>query len=667
MAPPPAPTVDDWDSDESAVVPGTQRRAGKSAPPTKHLMHMHNSGRADAASDSGYSSHASNTVASSTGSHPGANLQHARGNSQPVVPLPNQATIGRRDSQRGSQRPSRSSSVSVCTNPNCGDPKCASKKDLDLRYTLPHRPPPQRVQTTQFPVQDLALPIPPTQAPGYQYPQHPAGQPTSQYYNPSTDPRPRAPSTSRARPTSWAPGAYPYGTNYQQGVPIPQGNYNPQAHGPPPSPSAYNRNSYIAHHPTMNAEWQGMPPPMISGSPRDSFGTYLPGHGLPMPSSGQAYPPALTYSARQPATPGREIATPATANRSSNQPTISARRGSIMPGSFPGEGIAFGSSSGSGSESASSGSESEDDTQQRHHEQLRRRELERARAQRKLENKKLEDRMAMPPPPREREHERERPRRPTLTHTRTTPVESRHRSREAPRRALYSEPDMSSSEYVDSDRTPRPSASKRLTYSNSREMRKPSISHHEPSGRDRSSSHSYSPAPAPQYVVEDANGHKQYYNTREEAMYKASRLNQQQRLDDAEAYQATKRGASHSSSVTMDDVKRATKHQPERKPPSSHVSGSSKKSTSSSRMSMSESTIQIRRGDAVYTIPADRTVEITTKEGETMLIGPGSPPREKSYYGSSASTRTGRSRNGSDFGGRRRDTITEEDGYERAL
>lgn len=167
--------------------------------------------------------------------------------------------------------------------------------------------------------------------------------------------------------------------------------------------------------------------------------------------------------------------------------------------------------------------------------------------------------------------------------------------------------------------------------------------------------------------MEDAKGRKLYYDTREEAESKAARLNYQQREDTAEAYQAKQRGKAQPATLTAENVKRAQTHQQEKRP-SSHVSGSSKKSTASSRLSASESTIQIKRGDAVYNIPADRTVEIITKDGDTMTIGPGSPPREKSYHGGSSASRMGRSRNGSEYGGRRRDTITEEgDGYESAL
>jgi hypothetical protein len=692
---PPAPHVDDYDSDESAVIPNTRREAGNHGPPSKPLMqHMRKQGR-DAASDSGYSSHASGTVASSNYSQPTSGTQHLRQSSQPV----NQNPISRRESQRGQPRPSRpSSSVSKCTIPNCGDPDCASSQNNERAYTLPHRPQTQRSQTTQYPVQNPASSVPHTQAPNKQHSQHPAGQPAHNNYNPQVESRPRGPSASQSRPTSWAPGAYNYANYYQQGNPVPQAGYGTPTHGMPPSPSTYTRMPHLPQHLPTSADWQGMPPPpMISSSPRDPYGAYMPGQPMSIPSNGQNYL-AAQYSARQvnPVISGQEMS-PATGHQVPALPTISARRASIMPGSFPGETAAFGSASESGSDY----SDSEDDYERqrrepsrrreqsrhrersrprehsrhrehsrprehsRHREQSRRRrEHERERARRALEASK-----AMPPPPRERE------RRPTLTHARTTPVEdSRHRSRELPRRAPHSDPDMSSSDYVDSDRTTRPVVGKRLTYSNSRELRRPAITHHESSGRERSSSLLHSSQVTSQYVVEDANGRKLYYDTREEAESKALRLNHEQRVDAAEAYMATKRGNPQPATLTTDNIKRSQTHHQAKKP-SSHASGSSKKSTVSSRTSatrtsMTDSTIQIKRGDAVYTIPADRVVEIITKEGETMTIGPGSgsPPRDKTYHGGSSSSRTGRSRNGSEFGGRRRDTITEEhDGYESAL
>jgi hypothetical protein len=340
-----------------------------------------------------------------------------------------------------------------------------------------------------------------------------------------------------------------------------------------------------------------------------------------------------------------------------------------MPGSFPKEDMAFGPPSESES---SESSESEDDRNQRvRHEQPRRRESSRRREQRShrreqefertrraLEDKKADDRRLMPPPP---QRERERASRPVLKHTQTTPADSRHRSRESAQRASYSDPHL----YSDTDRSTRPSR----RYSTKGETRRPIITH-EKHGRSRGPSRPYEEEVVQrQYVVEDNQGRKFYYNTQDEAIAKADRLDYQQRESAVEAYQASKRGNVQPVTLTAENVKRAgSAQQQQTKRAASHVSGSSKKSTTSTRLSTSESTIRIERGEDVFNIPGDRTVEIITKDGDTMIIGPGSPTREKSYHGSSAGSRAGgRSHHGSERGGRRRDTITEEDGYESAL
>jgi hypothetical protein len=424
----------------------------------------------------------------------------------------------------------------------------------------------------------------------------------------------------------------------------------------------------MAQYPMAGGEWPGgMPPQITSGSPHDPFGGYMPGQALPVPLHGP-------YSARagNPAALSQEIAIPPASSRPSTQPTISARRGSMMPGSFPKEDMAFGPPSESES---SESSESEDDRDHRiRHEQPRRREHSRRRersrrreqeyerTRRALENKKADDRRLMPPPPqRERERERERERRPVLKHTQTTPADPRRRSREAAQRASYSDPHL----YSDSDRSTRPSR----TYSTKGDTRRPIITHEKP-GRSRAPTRPYEEEVVQrQFVVEDNQGRKFYYNTQDEAIAKADRLDYQQRENAVEAYQASQRGNVHPVTLTAENVKRAgSTQQQQPKRAASHVSGSSKKSTTSTRLSTSESTIRIERGDDVFNIPGDRTVEIITKDGDTMIIGPGSPTREKSYHGSSAGSRAGgRSHHGSERGGRRRDTITEEDGYESAL
>jgi hypothetical protein len=139
-----------------------------------------------------------------------------------------------------------------------------------------------------------------------------------------------------------------------------------------------------------------------------------------------------------------------------------------------------------------------------------------------------------------------------------------------------------------------------------------------------------------EYVVQDSQGYESYYNTKEEAIAEADRLDCQQREHAVEAYQASQRG--QPATLMTEDSKRPAplqQEQPERAV--GHVSGSSKESTVSTRLFTSESTIRIDRGDDVFNIPGDRTVEIITKDGDTMIIGPGSPTREKSDHDSQES------------------------------
>lgn len=222
-----------------------------------------------------------------------------------------------------------------------------------------------------------------------------------------------------------------------------------------------------------------------------------------------------------------------------------------------------------------------------------------------------------------------------------------------------------SNEYDEPARSSRPTIDKRLTYDSSREPRRPAITHHSSSGRSSSRSFSHAPRETQQYVVEDANGQKRYYNSLELAQAKAHRLKEQQHIDDAEAYQSDRRGNAHVPTLTAESIKRTQTQQQQERRPASHVSGSSRKSATSSRHSISESTIQIKRGDTTFTIPANATLEVRkTEGGETFFFGSSSPPRETSYHGGSSKSsgsRHGRSKHGSDIGSRR-DTIT--DGYE---
>jgi hypothetical protein len=654
------PTVEDYISDENGE---TRRDAGKQPSSTKPMMpHLFHRNHRDAASDSGYSSHTSNTMSSTSHSQPASNFrpppppttQHA----PPNHPKP---VIGRSESQRHQSRPSRSDSMSKppppCTDRHCDDPDCASKRGGGRGYALPLRPQsqqaPQHPQTTQYPVQDTA---PYSHPPSHPYAQLPHGQPVPNYSQPP-QPRQHASSTSRSRPTSWiqAPGI-PI-PPYQHGMPPPV-NYNAQYHGLQASPSAYGR-SYLAHHQSASGDWSGMAAHMASGSPRDPSGLYMPVHGMPIPPNGQAYRPGMThtYSARQaiPTISSHEPLTPSTERPQPSQPVPSARYRSDMPGSFPGEPSNFGRDSDTSSSSESSDSEEEERHRRTRHQ--RRRDEKIVQTQRALEAKEL---MPPPMPPR-----KPGGRRPTLTHTHTAPAESkRTQSRGPSRHSRHSEPPFPPSEYVDLDRT-RPASGKRHTPSYEHIDRHPSLSNHPSSGRHRSGSVLQESNVAQQYVVEDVNGRKTYYDTREEAEAKARRLKQQQHMDAAEAYQAT------TPALTAETVKRAQQtQQREHRRPASHVSASSRKSTTSSARTGTES-IQITRDGTTFSIPTNTTLQIRqTEEGETWVIGSGSPPREHSYYGGSSKSsgsRVGGRRNGSEYGGRRRDTKTEDDGYEPGL
>jgi len=216
---------------------------------------------------------------------------------------------------------------------------------------------------------------------------------------------------------------------------------------------------------------------------------------------------------------------------------------------------------------------------------------------------------------------------------------------------------------VDSDRQARPAAEKRHTPSYERVDRQASVS----SGRRKSGSVSQESRIGKQYVVEDANGRKQVYNTREEAEAKARRLKEQQHIEEAEAYQATNRGNPHPATPTVESVKRAQTHR--ERGPASHVSGGSRKSTTSSARTTSDS-IQITRNCTTFSIPTNTHLEVRqTEEGETWFIGSSSPPREHSYHGGSSKSSGSRvsRRHGSEYSGRRRDTKTEGDGYEPGL
>lgn len=342
-----------------------------------------------------------------------------------------------------------------------------------------------------------------------------------------------------------------------------------------------------------------------------------------------------------------------------------------MPGTFPSAAVDDESGSESGSSSCSSYSDESDYERRRrpkererrpshgqhhyrvHHGREKSKEIEYARDRDR-------DRVLMPPPLR----------RPSLKSAKTTPAVSHHSSREPLRRAPRSDTGLEyiSSDNMDSDRTARPVIGRRTTPSESsrQSSRDPSIFTSSSSGRTPATDFSNEPRSA-RYIVEDPDGNRRAYHTREEAESNARRLQQkQQKLEDKVLeYQRNMSGAM-SSDLTLDNIKRS--QQKQSRPSSSRVSGSSKKS-GSSKLSRTDTSFQIKTGDTVFQLNGDAKIEVRQNEegGQTLIIG-SSSGRESSYYASSSrssGSRMGRSRHGSDLGGRRRkDTIHEEDGYE---
>lgn len=664
-SPPQSAYYEDYDSDQSEVKPGTRVQARNDANSVRPSRPPHRP--RDAASDSGYSSHVSATAVKGMSTSSQQTVKAV----QPVAhaPLPstrNKPIIHRSESQRAPQRTvSRSASVSKpkttqCTDPKCNDPNCSSRRNTERRYTLTREQQQQQQQAPrqqQHPVQDQPDSYYYQQAAAYEYAQPtPAQQvPTP---NARTDHRPRTASTSRARPVSWAGANYALAPGQVYGSTPPQGGYG-GAYGMPPSPSAHQQGfaTYGYAYPSTSTA-----PHLGSTPPTNTYGAYLP------PSPAAALPPQgdltaqrlatmTNYSTRQSSGTFPTYGTshvPVTQPPTTGTQMVSARRTSqLMPGSFPETAAISDSASSTGSSSEYSSESGESDYERRER-AYKRYEKERRTCDR--ERRHREDKRLMPPP-----------RRPSLRSAHTTPNVSGRPSREPLRRNPRSDTDLdypSSSDYVDSDRTTRPVVDRRLTHTSvhsSQGSRRPSVSTASSSDRTKATTVS-SGSVSGRYIVEDAHGRRRVYPSFEEAELMARRLSLQQRTDDAEAYQTHMRGGKQPE-LTAENIKRSQQS----KPSSSRVSGSSKKSGTSSRITKSDSGFQIKSGDTVLHVMGDATVEMRqTEDGEQRLIIGAGSGRESRYYGGSSKSsgsRIGRSRNGSVLG-RRRDTIHEEDGYE---
>jgi hypothetical protein len=348
------------------------------------------------------------------------------------------------------------------------------------------------------------------------------------------------------------------------------------------------------------------------------------------------------------------------------QPAISARRSSIMPGSFPGESLTRASPPESSSESSGE-PETSPALPRSESSRFERPPLKHTR---RYEQGGRKDRLQQPreeiismggrpPGPREREMQSEREQRPARSHTGAAIANSRRRSNDPPWATRHTAPDR-----VDTNKP----ASESTDKGDLRHSRRPIDTHHDKSSRAKATSRPHDhDIVKRQYVVVDTQGREFYYNTHEEAIAKADRLDHQQQVDDAEAYQVAKRG-NLQMTLTAENVNRAqTSQQPRRA--MSHISGFREKSLTSTRLPSSEPTTRIERGDDVFIIPGDRTVEIATKDGDNLVvIGPGSSVREKRYHGSSRGTRSDRLGRSSSATKSRREGLSEEyDGYESAL
>lgn len=290
---------DDYDSDESAVKPGTRtfaRSAASSNQSGHQLSTQSHRGR----------DRSNTALPTSTPVAPPA----SRRSSTPAARTNQNADrVRRTESQTRRvqiQAPpplSRSNSVSFCRNPNCREPGCTA-----AQTSRPYSVAPQQPQYSRPP------PIPPQIAQQIQF--APYG------YGPQ--PRPRVNSISQQRPVSWSA---PIDT------PIYSPHYNPQPaqHGPPPSRSAYHR-VYAAQTPATSQ----IPTQPMYAQPPDPMRVAMAGLSIGRPQS------TTTYSAR---TVPSEYTSPAlkhhipltrTSSLSARRPSLSR---TIVPGAYTGDSI----------------------------------------------------------------------------------------------------------------------------------------------------------------------------------------------------------------------------------------------------------------------------------------------------------------------------------------
>ncbi|KAK4502582.1 hypothetical protein PRZ48_006008 [Zasmidium cellare] len=634
----PVAQVEDYDSDESRVVPETVVQASHSGRPARSQHANLNlkptdrsSHRRDAASDSGYSSHASAPLASTSSKSP-APAPAVTTARQPQSPVKSKPILHRADSARSTQRAQTvTTSTTKCPkgDPNCRDPECFSKRNSERRHTF-YQPP----TTQQPPPQPQYSPAQYQSVPQYHYAQPNPGQMSAAQAMPPPA-RPRSGSISRPRPLSMNAG-YAYDSTRP---------------GPPPSASAY-----YSYYP------QQAPQQYLGTTPPTQVITYPPQSPVPQsPTSPTATYPGFpgytgTFSARQmnPSVPGLETFKPSAPGLSR---TVSARRPSDrpVPGKFPDP-----ESTESESDSSSSGSEYSESEEEDHH--RRRRESYR-------DPRTDGRRMAIV---------QQSSRRPSVSkkyYTETSvPTKSRRESRpqEPLRRAPRSDTGLdypSSSDINDSDRTQRAvvdRSHRRSTLSSAHSSRRPSVSTTASSGRTKATSLS-SMTDYSRVIIESPSGRRTAYLSKEEQASLIRRL-QQQKLDDKleeqrireekiAAYQRDIGGESYD--LTAERVKAQNRKSGSHS--HSHVSRGKSSTHSGSKTSRSDG-IKIKSGDTVLHVYGDAKIEMRPSEdgGAPQLVIASTSGRDSGYQGSSNSKSSG-SRMGRSRVSRRDKAIREED------
>lgn len=650
--------VEDYDSDESSVKPGTRqearRKATTSAPPKS--SDRFKNGHVDG-SDSGYSSRTSGTHASNASAgvraagpmQPPPRPATAQGQARPK-PVVHRTDSHQSQSTTRPRAPSRSGSTSRRNSEQCDDPNCGHSSCLAVRY-------PQRrysntisqQQAAQYAAQYASSSLAYQSVPQYQYAQT---QQTSQTVPQlSAYPRPRAGSTSRqARPISIH--GYP--------CQAPSGGSTP---GPPPSASAYQTVEQQWAHYYQQLQLQQQQQQRAYQQQQAYANAQAQAYcGHPQQSPVQTSPtsPKFSTSARLQRAYSARATTPAGAPAASSghhpsanlNRTASSRQVSARAYNVPG---AYVETSSSGSESESESEESSDEMSDGEYERDRR-----ARAR--------DSRLMSSSSQRRPSFRKQYPTAPVLPTVKT----SRESLQRNPRSDHVS--DYVSSDNMDSDRTTRAIVDRpRVVYTDSsRSSRRPSLSTTASSGRTRATTMSSATSGMANLVLEGKNRRQiEYMSKRDQAAlhqkYAREQAEEEQRRQDAiEAYQDAIRGGKMPE-LTSEKLRMQQMH-------SSHapsVTHSRKSSRSSSRAYQPTGGMKIESGGTIIHIYGDQKVEMRPGEdGATGSIVIGNKSgRESTYNGGSSKSsgsRVGRSHRGSDVGAGREETIREEYGTEQA-